>query len=165
VIDIDALFAPLLRAPLFAGLTPAQLKTLALGCERATLEDGEALIVRGTPGDCAYLVVRGTVVRTEHPLAAAEPETFGVGTLVGEMAMLIETEHTSTIVARGKVSVLRLQRAMIEQLVVADPALGTHLADYVMGKVDAVLGGLKRMAAVLQLDEAMAAERQRDALH
>jgi CRP-like cAMP-binding protein len=147
---LELFFAPLLQAPLFAGLGPQQLKTLALGCERCTFDPGDVVIMQDRPGDAAYLIVEGAVARIDHPLGAVGREEFGPGTLVGEMAMLIETEHTSTMVAQGPVTALRLSRAVIGQMCETDAELANYFAGRMQERVDDMITGLNQIAALLR---------------
>ena len=157
---LESFFAPLLQAPLFAGLGPQQLKTLALGCERCTFTAGEVVILQGRPGDAAFLIVEGAVARIEHPLGAVGREEFGPGTLIGEMAMLIETEHTSTMVAQGQVSALRLSRSVIAEMCEADFQLADYFASQLQSRVDDMITGLNQIAVLLrEADDAPRAGR------
>jgi CRP-like cAMP-binding protein len=163
--QFDAIFTPLTQAPLFSGLSAAHLKSIALTCERVNFADGDVLISTGSVGDAAFLIARGCVVRTHHPLGPMGHEEFGPGTLVGETAMLAETEHSSTVVARGPVVALLLSRDVLRHLIEQDPSLGDYFADRLMERVDDMIGGLKQISGLLRLDDAMSAEQVTDRLH
>ncbi len=163
--QLEAFFAPLMKAPLFEGLSPVQMKSLALGCERVTIGAGTPLIAAGEVGETAYLIVAGVVVRIEHPLGSVGREEFGPGTLIGEMAMLVETEHSSTVVALSSVTAIKLSRTVLAELFDRDPSMAEYFADRLRERLDDMLGGLRKLAGLLRLEDAMAAEAGTAALH
>src|SRR4249919_487950 len=92
----------LLRLPLFGGLKPLQLTEIVRRAERLRFWPGDVLIKAGQPGDGAYLIVSGQPQRVAGPglAAMAMPENVVPGSLIGELAMLVEHDYGSTIVAR-----------------------------------------------------------------
>jgi CRP-like cAMP-binding protein len=140
--SLDAIVVPLLRAPLFSGLTPLQLKIVALSAERVTFDDGDALINEGEQGDAAFLVVSGTLERLAGPLNGGEREAYGPGTLVGELAMLIETEHTSTVVASGSVRALRFTREVMHEIFQSYPDIAGHFVQRLTQRLSGIAARL-----------------------
>ena len=130
---LDDVVVPLLSARIFSGLSPMQLKSLALEAEAVTFKRGELLIRTYQEGDAAYLIGSGTVVEQGDDDEPARE--FGVGTMIGELAMLVETLHSSTIVARSQVRALRFKREAVHALMEKDPVL----ADHFVGKMRARL--------------------------
>jgi CRP/FNR family transcriptional regulator, cyclic AMP receptor protein len=163
--SFDTIFAPILQLQLFSGLTPAQLKAVALGAERVEFADGEVLLQTGEEGDAAYVLLTGEAVRTEHPLGPVGEEVLKAGTMVGEMAMLIETVHTSTIVARGPVLALKLSRSQVAELLAADTTLADYFADRMRERLDVLVDQLRDVGKILRLDANMEAEAETDSLH
>ena len=141
----DALVQPLLRIPLFQGLTAGQLKALARQAERQVFNPGEAIVRAGRAGNAAFIVVAGDAVRVAGPGLGEAPEAIEPGSLIGEMAMLIEHEYGSTVMARGQVRALRLTRVGLHELMLADPALTEHLVDKIAGRLTAVAAELRRI--------------------
>lgn len=129
--SFEALTDPFMRAPLFAELSPLQIKTLALCADRVSFKDCEAIIHEGQHGDAAYLVMSGEVAIVDPCDGALCSELLEAGTLVGEMAMLIETEHATTVIARGPVHTLRFTRDTMHELMQLDPML----AEAFMGRI------------------------------
>src|SRR5262245_12806343 len=110
---IDRLVAPLLRVPLFAGLRPLQITELARRAERVIFRRGEIIARAGEPADGAYLIVSGSA---EHIVRAGNRATsmpVEPGSLVGEMAMLVEHDFRDTVVARDRVLCLKIARAAV----------------------------------------------------
>ena len=126
---LDDVVVPLLSARIFSGLAPLQLKALALEAEAVTFQRGDVLIRTYQEGDAAYLIGSGSVVEHHEDDDGGPPQEFGVGTMVGEMAMLVETLHSSTIVARAPVKALKFKRTTLHALIEKDPTLAEHFVD------------------------------------
>ena len=110
---IDALVKSLLNVALFQGLKPLQITEIARLADRIVFRPGEPIIHEHQMGDAAILIVDGEAVRVRGPELAMPAELVPAGSLLGEMAMLIETEHSSTIIARTPVRALRISRESI----------------------------------------------------
>ncbi|MDX2290388.1 MAG: cyclic nucleotide-binding domain-containing protein [Hyphomicrobiaceae bacterium] len=158
---IDALVKPLLSVAIFQGLKPLQITEIARRAERVVYKPGDVIISEDGDGDAAILIVAGDAVRVSGPDSDGTPEPVQPGSLVGEMAMLVETQHSSTIVARGSVRALRITRTDLHAQMEDDPALADHFVQKIAGRlnrlakelrtIDAALGGLggtDRTAAV-----------------
>lgn len=149
---IDALVAPLLRIALFQGLRPLQITEIARRAERIVFRPGQTIVEADAEANAAFVIVNGEAIRTKGPDLGSEPEPIVVGSLIGEMAMLVDTEYTSTVVAKSPVRALKITRAsMYEQM--ADDA---RLADHLVTKIAA---RLKNLAVELRaIDQSLAGE-------
>jgi len=146
--QLDDVVVPLLSARIFSGLAPAQLKSLALEAEAVTFKRGEILIRSYQEGDGAYLIGSGSVVE-HHEADDGEPQQeFGAGTMIGEMAMLIETLHSSTIVARTPVKALKFSRATMHALIQKDPKLAEHFVDRMRARLTGTAKKLREVDAM-----------------
>ncbi len=147
---IDALVKPFLNLPLFRGLKPLQITEIVRRADRIVYRPGDIIIEEDQPGDAAIVIVAGDAVRTTglEPGAAAEPVPEGA--LIGELAMLVETVHSATIVARGPVRALRLSRTEMHAQMADDPQLAEHLTQQITAR-------LQRLASEIQaVDQALA---------
>jgi CRP-like cAMP-binding protein len=142
---MDALVAPLFRVRLFQGLSPAQMTAIARRAERVMFRDGAVLCEEGDAADAAILIVSGETER----VAAGEREPIEPGSLVGEMAMLIDHTYGSTVMARGPVKALRLPRAVMHQMMLADPSLADHMVARISSRLSSVLHDLQTVDAAL----------------
>ena len=104
---IDKLVAPLLRVPLFCGLKPLQLTEIARQAERISLSarqhDHDK---RARPATALTSSSPARPCACPSGSRAAEP--IEPGSLVGELAMLIEHVYGATIVAQGRVHCLKI---------------------------------------------------------
>ena len=138
---VDKVVAPLLRVSLFAGLKPLQITEIARHAERMKFRRGSIIVEGDTAGDGAYLIVSGEAEHRFGHGSLAEP--IEPGSLVGELAMLVEYFYRSTVVAVGTVHCLKITRAALHEQMREDLALAEHFASVIGGR-------LTRMAAELR---------------
>jgi CRP-like cAMP-binding protein len=147
---IDALVKPFLLLPLFQGLKPLQLTEIVRRADRIIYRPGDMIIEEDQAGDAAIIIVSGEAVRITGQESGEAAEPIAEGSMIGEMAMLVETVHSATIVARGTVKALRLRRAEMHELMSEDAQLAAHLTDKITAR-------LQRLAQELRaVDQALA---------
>ena len=148
--SMDAVSAHLVRLDIFQGLKPLQITEIARHAERIVYKAGQVLIEDGMPGDAAIIVVGGEAVRTKAPMAReAREEPIEPGSLLGEMAMLIETDYSSTVVARSPVRALRISRDSMLAMMLEDSALAEHLVAKVARRLHNIAAELRKIDVVL----------------
>ncbi len=148
---LNALVAPLLGIDLFQGLRPLQITEIARRAERVTFRAGQMIVVSGQGGDAAFIVVGGEAVRTKGPGLAVAPEPIAVGSLIAEMSMLVETEHTSTVVALGPVRALKITRASLYEQMLSDRSLAEHLVGRINQRLHVLASELRTIDGRLAL--------------
>jgi CRP-like cAMP-binding protein len=145
VMAIDALVLPLLHVPLFQGLKPLQITEIARRADRVVYKPGDVIVTSNVDSDAAVLVVSGEAVRTDGPGLTEGIEAVPPGALISEMAMLIETECSSTVVARTTVRALRITRAEMLAHMAADPTLADHFIEKISGRLSSFVEGLQEI--------------------
>ena len=85
-----------------------------IDAKRITLTDGGIIFIKGDPGDCAYIVVSGTV---EIRGGGRVLETMAQGELFGEMALIEAEPRSASAVAVGRAELAVLDRPNFERLV------------------------------------------------
>jgi len=149
---IDALVKPLLRLPLFQGLKPLQLTEIVRRADRMLYKPGDVLIEEDLPADCAIIIVSGEAARIDSESEGVPAEIVSEGSMVAELAMLVETAHSATIVARTPIKALKISREEMHELMAEDMALAEHM-------VERIALRLKTLAAeVRAIDEMLAVE-------
>ncbi|WP_275426837.1 SulP family inorganic anion transporter [Paraburkholderia sp. C35] len=121
--DISHSSAQDFRATLAPHFTPYALETLCARLEVRDLDAGQALFLRGEPGDALYLVEHGRVA-VSLPLADGRPvrlRSFGPGTVVGEMAVYTQTSRSADVIAEAPTRVHRLSVSTLLALERDDP--------------------------------------------
>jgi len=86
------------RVPTLGLLGRDALRILAIGAESRYLHDGNVLFTQGEPADAAYVVQEG-LLGLAPVRGNAEALTVGPGTLLGELALLTETQRPVTATA------------------------------------------------------------------
>jgi CRP-like cAMP-binding protein len=152
--SIDAFAARLGDLEIFRGLTPIQLTRIAREAERIVFRDGQEIIQRGVAGDAAYLIVAGHAEAMAVPDAGLDAQSVSEGSLLGEMAMLIDHDYAVTVRAHGTVRALRLSRETMLGLLAKDPDLADHFVARISSRLTKVAVELRRVDQML----AMAAE-------
>lgn len=147
----EALITPLEHVPLFHGLEPRQLTRIAQVAERIVYKPGDVIIRGGSVGDAAILVVSGQSARTEGPMQLTGEELIEPHTLIGEMAMLVETEHSSTVVARSQVRALKLTRIAVYELMAQDFSIAEHFIDKLSTRLLHLAGELRGVERLLEV--------------
>jgi CRP-like cAMP-binding protein len=136
------------QAAIFQGLRPAQLAALARHAERMKFAPGDIITRAGDAGDGAYLLVAGSAERVADPGDRAE--AVPPGSLIGQLAMLIEHRYGSTVVARERVLCLKITRPGLQAQMVTDPSLAQHLERHVTQRLVAVAQRLRAIDTLLQ---------------
>jgi signal transduction histidine kinase len=185
----DPQFLEALRAaPLFTGLSEADLERLAATIERQRLAPGDALLREGDRGDAMFVIVSGELEVTKHADGVDLPlARVGPGAIQGEIAAIGGQQRAATVRALTEVEVLRIPREGLLALLDAGPEPALALLQTVLERMRALetfvrqrekLAGLGTLAAGLahELNNPAAAIRRsvgalseaiaaRDALH
>lgn len=109
--------------------------TVADALEPCSFEDGETIVKQGEPGDDFYIIVEGraVVLQQRSSAAAAAGGVGGIGGIVdteppvevghlgpsdyfGEIALLLDRPRAATVVARGPLKCVKLDRARFERV-------------------------------------------------
>jgi signal transduction histidine kinase len=146
-------------APLFAGLSDADLERLAATVETQRLAPDELLLREGDPGDAMYVVVSGEMEVTKRAGATEQPlARVGPGAIQGEIAALQGTERQASVRAVTDVEVLRIPREGLLALLDSGPQAALALVRTVLERLRALelfvrqrekLAGLGTLAAGL----------------
>ena len=146
---IDRLVAPLLRVPLLAGLKPQQITELARQAERAVFRRGDTITRAGEPADGAYLIVSGVAEHVVQSGREISAEPVAAGSLIGEMAMLVEHDYRATVVARDRVLCLKITRAVVRAQMLEDTALARYFERRIAERLSRVADELRYIDSVL----------------
>lgn len=145
----EALVSPLARVGLFQGLRPMQMADMAHRAERIMFKPGAVIIEAGAAGDAAFVIVGGDAMRIAGPAESEGPELFPAGSLIGEMAMLIDTEHSSTVVAQTQVRALKISRQAMHEMMLEDPSLADHFVARISARLQGVMAELAAVERIV----------------
>lgn len=157
--SISVLARQLMSQEIFRGLSPLQLTEIVRQSERIVYGPGETIVEAGTVGDAAVLIVAGDAVRflDDEPAAGLNAQAIGAGSLLSELAMLVEHEHGTTVVAHTTVRALRITRAGLHAQMLDDPDLAGHFVDRITERLNRVADELRRIDHALLVTEGVPA--------
>ena len=146
-------------APLFVGLSDADLERLAATVETQKLAPGELLLREGDVGDAMFVVVSGELEVTKRAGATEQPlARVGPGAIQGEIAALLGSERQASVRAVTDVEVLRIPREGLLALLDSGPDAALALVKTVLERLRSLelfvrqrekLAGLGTLAAGL----------------
>lgn len=142
---IDTLISPLLGHEIFQGLSLDQLTQIARRAERIVYRPGDTIASRDTDSAAAVLIVTGSAVRTSGPADFDFEKPILPGSLIGEMQMLIETEHSSTIIAQTQMRALRILRAEVHEQMLQDSTLADHFVKKISSRLSNLTDELRHV--------------------
>jgi CRP-like cAMP-binding protein len=146
---IELVLESLCRLPLFAGLSPQQITEIGRGAQRRAFCEGEVIAEAGTPADGAYLILSGQAVCKTSSDPRGRTGRLEPGSLVGELAMFVEHEYGTTVVAQGWVDCLMLERATLCEQMRADPDIAEAIGDVIRGRLTLVAAELHMIDQLL----------------
>jgi CRP-like cAMP-binding protein/predicted acylesterase/phospholipase RssA len=110
--------------PALHASSSSALKLLAGNLETTSLAAGDVLLRQGDRADCLYVVVSGELLvevtlpdGSRHRVA-----TLGCGDCVGEIALLLGTPRSATVIATSDAQLLKITSSALERFFAAEPA-------------------------------------------
>ena len=127
----------LAQVPLFAGLTPEELRGLAALLQRRRYAAGEVIFHEGDAGTALYIIENGEV---KIVLGSAEGKEvvlglLGPGDFFGELALLDGEPRSANAVARDACSLLLIRREDFLQFLVDEPRVAVNLLAVLSGRL------------------------------
>jgi NTE family protein len=121
-----AVEARLRDVPFFSALPAAPLRTIAARLKRLRFKPGDTVFREGDPADTLFLVETGRVhvwTSDDRQLLAS----LGPGSILGEIALLLDVPRTATVRAVTACSMLALTRRSLNELVRRYPSISAEL--------------------------------------
>jgi CRP-like cAMP-binding protein len=125
VIETQPIATALASVPLFAGLDPAGLDSIARGMRTRRFRRGEVIFHLGDPGDALFIVTSGAV-KIALPSETGDEAilaTLKAGDFFGELALLDGAPRSATAAALEPTETLVLPRDRFRDLIAAEPAI------------------------------------------
>jgi CRP/FNR family transcriptional regulator, cyclic AMP receptor protein len=126
---LDAKIELLEKLPIFKGLSSSQLGSIVNVATKSFFEAGDNLITKDDAGHTAFLIMTGAARCIHFPGTPAAGERIGPGTLVGELAMLVDTVHTLTVQAQVRVRAIAIHREALRRAMQHAPAIAQQISD------------------------------------
>ena len=146
------------KVPLFSGLSASERKLLAFTSQLQCFAAGDALMRKGEPADCAYVILEGEVeVLGSTSTGDFVVATLGRNAMPGEVGVFTDAPRNATVRAKGPVRALRISREVFLRLASGRP----DRALQVMRQLSTIIGNDLRTLASLkdELQKALAASR------
>jgi CRP/FNR family cyclic AMP-dependent transcriptional regulator len=103
--------------PLFAGLSPSDLRSVADIAEERSFGGGDVIAVEGEAGDELHIVLAGTVAVVRGEGGTIPVARRGQGEVVGEMSIITHAPRVASLVAEGDVRTLRIGSREFETMI------------------------------------------------
>jgi CRP-like cAMP-binding protein len=104
--------------PLFAALSPADLKQVAVISIEEIFQDGDVIAYQGEQGDAMFVIILGEVrvclMKDGHEVEVARRAS---GEYVGELSLINREPRIATLIASGDVRVLCIDQKSFEGLI------------------------------------------------
>jgi CRP-like cAMP-binding protein len=152
-VSIEDDIAFLERVPTLRLLGRTALRILAIGAESRYVHEGETLFYAGEAADCGYVVQEGS-----FDLRGGNGPDFemiaGAGTLLGEVALIADTQRPATATAREPSTVIRISRSLFLKMLEGYPDAAVKLREQIAARAEASLRELGNVRALLDTSEA-----------
>ncbi len=149
------LVGPLKQLDVFSRLSNEQVMMIVERAEPVSFRPGQVMIEDGQTGDAAYFIIVGLIERLAQPEIGRSREHYGHGILVGEMAMLVDHQHASTVRAKSEVKALRISRQMLYEIMSTNPGIADNLIETIKGRLNVMLERIKEIDDTLAIAEGM----------
>lgn len=126
--SIDDDIALLARVPSLQVLGNAALRVLAIGADTQDVSRGDYLFRAGDGADAGYVVQRGSFRVCEHE-DDAQAIIAGPGSLLGELALIVDLPRRSHARALDNASVIVIPRKLFQKVLESDPDAAVRLRD------------------------------------
>ncbi len=124
------------KVPLFAELPPPDLQPIARIAEEHAYDDGEAFAQQGESGDAMYIIVSGEVaVVVGDDTGERDVAIRRRGDVVGEMAVITSQPRMASLIPRGPVRVLSIERRGFESILRDRPGTALGVIEVLCGRL------------------------------
>ena len=148
--SLDRDISLLSRVPLFSELSTEQLRLLAFSAVRLDLPAGQVLFREGAAASSGYVVSFGAIELTTGKEARRQVVmTCEVGSLIGEIALFIETRRPATATAVVSSEVLEIDRKLVTRMLNEYPHVALRLRATLAERLTATVGELGRVRDAL----------------
>jgi CRP-like cAMP-binding protein len=139
------------KLPIFQGLSPAQLASVADVSTKAFFEPDEIIIAKDAVGCAAYLLISGAAQCLDFPSLPVLGKKIWPGALVGELAMFAETVHPLTVWAIERARALVIGRDALAEVMKRDPSIAAQIAENLLARLKILTHDLRAIDGLLAL--------------
>lgn len=139
----------LTRVPTLALLGGEVLRILAIGSESRYVHDGDELFRKGDTADGAFLVQEGSFRLLSDHVGGVEPINVGPGSLLGDLALVVETTWPASAVASEPSSVMRIPRKLFLKTLEGYPEAALRLRELISVRADQTMRDISGVRPLL----------------
>lgn len=149
--SLDRDISLLSRIPLFSELTTEQVRLLAFSAVRLDMTPGQVLFHEGAKALSGYIVAYGGVElsvgegQKRHVVTTCE-----AGSLIGEIALFVETKRPATATAIVSTEVLEIDRKLVTRMLNEYPHVALRLRATLADRLTATVNELGKVRKALQ---------------
>ncbi len=104
------------RISILGAMEKDALRLLAFGAETKILRAGDVLFRRGDKSDAGYIVLTGAIALDDKGDGSPPSHVVRTDALIGETALLVDTERPATAMAREPSTVLKISRHLFHRV-------------------------------------------------
>lgn len=139
------------RVPLFANLSPADIKQVAALAQEESFPDGVSIVREGEIGDVMFIIISGEVrVLITQGQKEVELAKRKAGEYVGEMALISREPRSATVSALGNVRALCIDQKSFESLLRDRPDASLAVIQVLCERLKEASGKFHRSSAGAQ---------------
>jgi CRP-like cAMP-binding protein len=134
----------LARNTTFAAFEPEALRLLAFSAETRILRAGDILFRRGEKADSGFVILSGSIALSAKDDGSPAERIVSPQNLIGDLALITETQHAVTAVAREPSSVLKISRVLFHRVLQEFPKSAEQLRRKMEKNLQGFVGDLMR---------------------
>ena len=114
--------------PFLKGISAEAIKLVAFSAEVRDVPDREFLFSKGEDAESGLVVMSGRVdLVDDSRVPTVVKDRVGAGALLGELALIIETQRPVSAIAVGPTRVMAIRRTLFKRMLVEYPEFGRIL--------------------------------------
>lgn len=149
----DEVFCAVRDVPLLKGLSDAQIGLIAAKAQRLVFEAGDILLSQDDVCEAATIIVDGQATCVDGTAAIAG-EQVGRGAVLAEMAMVVDIQASSTVVAQSRIKALRIHQSDLIAELSANRDISERLIEEVTLRLRDVAADLRSIEQSLSVENA-----------
>jgi CRP-like cAMP-binding protein len=136
------------QVPILGRLDYDARRLLAFSAENKILHAGDVLFRRGEKSDGGYFIVSGSVALDYSKDDSRKVQIIGAGSLLGEMALVVETERAATAVAREPSRALKISRTLFVRVLEEYPEAAASIREGIAARVRGFVSELEKLRPI-----------------
>jgi CRP-like cAMP-binding protein len=138
----------LARVPMLSEFSEDKLRLLAFSAESRRYRDGQRLFAAGDRADAGYVIGSGRVALTS-PGRAEPVEIAAAGSLIGELALIVDGERSLTATAIGDVETIVIRRPLFRRMLDEYPEVAARMQARMAAQLRATTAALLKVRDIL----------------